>query len=62
MVLLWCVAATSIVIVATQRAGRTWLAYSWVLASLVVAIGGTIAYQVNKRRRRRWGAGQYGED
>jgi hypothetical protein len=62
MVLLWCVAGASIVIVATQRAGRTWFAYTWVLACLVVAIGGTVAYQVSERRRRRWDAGQYKGD
>jgi len=59
MLSLWCAAIAAAVIVATQSAARTWLAYAWVVACSVLAIVGTMMYKVGRKQRRRWAAGDY---
>jgi hypothetical protein len=59
MLLLWAVALLAILVVGTQSAARTWLAYSWILACSILAVGGTLMYLIGRKRRRRWDAGDY---
>ena len=59
MWLLWCVAISAVLVVATQSAVRTWLAYSWVAACSVLAIAATVMYTLGRKRQRRWDAGNY---
>jgi hypothetical protein len=59
MVLLWCVALTAILVVATQSAARTWMAYSWVAVCSALAITSTVLHKVDQKRQRRWEAGDY---
>ena len=59
MWLLWCVAISALLIVSTQSAARTWLAYSWVAACSIFAIAATVMYNIEQKRRRRWDAGHY---
>jgi hypothetical protein len=59
MLLLWCVALSAIVVVATQSATRTWLTYSYVAGSSALAIVSTVLYKVDLKRQRRWEAGNY---
>jgi hypothetical protein len=59
MVLLWCVAISAVVIVGTQSAARTWLAYSWVIGCLTLAVVGTVMYRIGRKQQRRWDAGDY---
>ncbi len=59
MLLLWTPAISSVVIVATQSAERTWLGMLWVVVCLIIAMVGTVMYQIERRRQKRWDAGNY---
>jgi hypothetical protein len=56
---LWCAASSSVLVVGTQAAARSWLAVSWVVASLGLAIFATVMYRLSRARRKRWHAGEY---
>jgi hypothetical protein len=57
--LLWFVAAAAIVQVALQVEETTWLTYAWVGACSIVAVVATVAFRIQRRRQRRWDAGDY---
>jgi len=59
MLLLWAVALSAVLVVGTQSAARTWLAYSWILACTVLAVVGTVMYLIGRKQRIRWDAGNY---
>jgi hypothetical protein len=59
MLFLWCVALSAMVVVATQSAARTWMAYCWVAVCSALAISSTILHKVERKRQRRWEAGDY---
>jgi hypothetical protein len=59
MLLLWCAAISAVVVVGTQSAARTWLAYSWVITCLILAVVGTVMYRIRWKQQRRWIAGDY---
>jgi len=59
MLLLWCVALSATVVVATQSATRTWLAYSVTAVCSALAIVSTVLHKVELKRQRRWEAGNY---
>lgn len=59
MWLLWCGVISAVIVVATQSAARTWLAYCWVTICAVLAIVATIMRTVDQKRQRRWDAGNY---
>jgi hypothetical protein len=59
MLLLWAVALSAVLVVGTQSAARTWLAYSWILACTALAVVGTVMYLIGRKQRSRWDAGNY---
>jgi hypothetical protein len=62
MVVLWCAAIASGVMVATQSAPPTWLAGSWVAMCTALAVWATAVYQIAQKRRQRWDAGDYTQE
>jgi len=59
MVLLWCAAVASFVVIVTQPGPRTWPVYSWVVASFALALVGTVMHGIGRKQRKRWDAGNY---
>ena len=59
MWLFWCATISAVIVVATQSAARTWLAYAWVATCAVLAIVATIMCTVEQKRQRRWDVGNY---
>lgn len=62
MVVLWCAALASGVMIATQSAPTTWLAGSWVAICTALAVWATAMYQIAEKRRQRWDAGDYSQE
>jgi hypothetical protein len=59
MVFLWIAATAGLVIVATQQAKRTWLAYGWVAAGIVLALAATVRFIIARRIVRKIATGRY---
>jgi membrane protein implicated in regulation of membrane protease activity len=59
MLLLWCSAVVSVIVIATQSTTRTWLVVFWTVASMGFAIVYTVMYNLGRRRQKRWDAGDY---
>jgi membrane protein implicated in regulation of membrane protease activity len=59
MLLLWCSAVISVVVVATQSTATTWLVVFWAGSCLVFAIVSTVMYNLDRRRQKRLDAGDY---
>jgi len=57
--LLWLVTVVAIAQVALQPAEKTWLTYAWVGACSIVAIGTTAMFRIQRKRQKRWNAGDY---
>ena len=59
MVFLWIAAAAGVVIVVTQQAERTWLAYGWVVTGIVLALVATYRFVMDRRTVRKLASGRY---
>jgi hypothetical protein len=57
--LLWLVAVAAIIQVALQPEEGTWLTYAWVGACSIIAMVGTVLFRMQRKRQRRWDAGDY---
>jgi hypothetical protein len=59
MVFLWIAALAGVVIVVTQQAERTWLAYGWVATGVVLAFAATFRFVIDRRTVRKLASGRY---